>query len=56
MRSAPRPAEEGELDFKDVSFLDRDAVTAVRELVARGVTILRPTPLVRHLLRTHDRL
>jgi hypothetical protein len=45
-----------ELDFKDVSFLDRDAVTAVRELVARGVTILRPTPLVRHLLRTHDRL
>ena len=45
-----------ELDFEDVSFLDRVAVTAVRELVAKGVTILRPTPLVRHLLRTRDRL
>jgi hypothetical protein len=45
-----------ELDFEDVSFLDRGAVAAVRELAARGVTILRPTPLVRHLLWTHDRL
>jgi len=39
-----------ELDFADVSFLDRGAVTAVRELIAKGVTILRPTPLVRDLL------
>ncbi len=45
-----------ELDFEDVSFLDREAVTAVRELIARGVTILRPTPLVRHLLSWRERL
>jgi hypothetical protein len=45
-----------ELDFEDVSFLDREAVTAVRELIARGVTILRPTPLVRHLLSRRERL
>ena len=45
-----------ELDFEDVSFLDREAVTAVRELIAKGVTILRPTPLVRDLLRRPDEL
>lgn len=43
-----------ELDFEEVSFLDGHAVTAVRELVAKGVMILRPTPLVRDLLWTHD--
>ena len=43
-----------ELDFEDVSFLDREAVPTVRELIAKGVTILRPTPLVRHLLRRED--
>jgi hypothetical protein len=40
-----------ELDFEDVSFLDREAAATVRELIVRGVTILRPTQLVRHLLR-----
>ena len=45
-----------ELDFEDVSFLDREAATTVRELIAKGVTILRPTPLVRHLLRRDDPL
>ncbi|HZE73874.1 MAG TPA: hypothetical protein VE091_01120 [Gemmatimonadales bacterium] len=44
-----------ELDFEDVRFLDRDAVTVVRKLAASGVTILRPTPLIRHLLWTPDR-
>jgi hypothetical protein len=48
--------KEVELDFEDVSFLDREAATAVRELIARGVTILRPTPLVRHLLNRQDPL
>jgi hypothetical protein len=43
-----------DLDFADVSFVDRDAVTAVRELIARGVTILHPTPLVRDLLGRPD--
>jgi len=43
-----------DLDFADVSFVDRDAVTAVRELIARGVTILHPTPLVRDLLGRCD--
>jgi hypothetical protein len=45
-----------ELDFEDVSFVDREAAAAVRELIARGVTILRPTPLVRHLLDRQDPL
>ena len=43
-----------DVDFADVSFVDRDAVTAVRELIARGVTILHPTPLVRDLLGRPD--
>lgn len=42
-----------ELEFEDVSFLDGEAVTAVRALLARGVTLLHPTPLVRHLLARH---
>jgi len=50
--SAPKRVD---LDFADVWFLDRDAVTAVRELIPRGVTILHPTPLVRDLLRRHDK-
>lgn len=45
-----------ELDFEDVSFLDREAAATVWELIAKGVTILRPTPLVRHLLRRGDPL
>jgi hypothetical protein len=45
-----------ELDFEDISFVDREAAAAVRELIAKGVTILRPTPLVRHLLNGHDPL
>jgi hypothetical protein len=43
-----------ELDFEDVNFLDREGATTVRELIAKGVRILRPTPLVRHLLRRDD--
>jgi hypothetical protein len=39
-----------ELDFEHVSFIDREAVPVVRELVARGVVILHPRLLVRHLL------
>jgi ABC-type transporter Mla MlaB component len=42
-----------ELDFGDVSFIDRQAVGAVRQLIAKGVTILHPTPLVRDLLDEH---
>ena len=43
-----------ELDFEEVSFLDGHAVRAVTELIAKGVLIRRPTPLVRDLLGMHD--
>jgi ABC-type transporter Mla MlaB component len=43
-----------ELDFEHVSFIDREGVVAVRELIARGVAILRPSPLVRDLLDERD--
>jgi ABC-type transporter Mla MlaB component len=42
-----------ELDFGDVRFIDRKAVAAVRELIAKGVVILHPTPLVQDLLFEH---
>jgi hypothetical protein len=45
-----------ELDFQEVSFLDRHAVTVVRELMTRGVSVLRPSPLVRDLLWGIDEL
>jgi hypothetical protein len=43
-----------ELDFEDVSFIDREATAAVRQLIARGVAIRRATPLVRDLLAGHE--
>jgi hypothetical protein len=43
-----------ELDFEDVSFIDREATAAVRLLIVRGVTIRRATPLVRDLLAGHE--
>jgi hypothetical protein len=43
-----------ELDFEDVSFIDREAIAAVRQLIARGVAIRRATPLVRDLLAGHE--
>jgi anti-anti-sigma regulatory factor len=39
------------LDLDDVSYLDRRAVRLIRELVARGVTIINCPPLVAELLR-----
>jgi len=43
-----------ELDFGDVSFVDREGVVMVRRLVTSGVTILRATALVQDLLLGPD--
>jgi hypothetical protein len=51
-----RGSKRVELDFQEVSFLDRHAVTVVRELMTRGVSVLRPSPLVRDLLWGIDEL
>ena len=43
-----------ELDFADVSFVDRDGVTVVRNLVARGVQVVGANALVQALLGEND--
>jgi hypothetical protein len=55
-RACAGPLQTGkqvELDFGDVGFLDGRAVAAVRALAAKGVVIVRPSPLVQDLLWPH---
>jgi anti-anti-sigma regulatory factor len=39
------------LDVQDVSFLDRDAVTLLRQLADKGVRVVNRTPFLAELLR-----
>jgi hypothetical protein len=40
------------LDVKDVSFLDRDAVTLLRQLTIKGVRLVNRTAFLAELLRS----
>ena len=40
------------LDVEDVSFLDRDGVSLLRQLTARGVRLVNRSPFLAELLRS----